>query len=339
MGAMTQTVRPSALDVARSTSASGLSTPAARWTIVFAWCCVIAATAIANSFAQPSVDMVFAFAFALTGVFALTEPRDAPLRPIRAGGVVVFAVGGAALGLWANEKGDVNVWLVNFVGHLVALLIVRGNLLASVLGLLMLTLTVCGWGILAAEEITVMVNALTLPLSGFVLGLMWRRFLNRIVAKERLHYASVAESERRRAVTEAAGARFRVELDEIAAEVREPLRRLTLVSCIDDALRNEIVSVEANIRDRLRAPRLRHPELIGAVARARDRGIEVRMTSNPTENALIGNVCALRLARILDNLNPPTRVVLSTSESSADIVTVVIDSRETHQRLSVNAII
>ncbi|QBE49269.1 hypothetical protein [Leucobacter triazinivorans] len=323
------------METARGTGASGLATPAARWTIVLAWVCVTASWLIDSSFTAPPPLAVLAHLFALGGVFALTDPRDTPLTGARALAVPILAISATAL-ILVSSDGSESTWLVNFASYLTALQVARGNTIVGLCASIVQALCVIVWAVSTSQPHDAVIPMLTIPTTALILSFIWRWALRGIVARERRHRSATAESERRIAAVNAAAIRYQNELDAIGRQVRPSLLRLRDSAALDEASLTEAMLVESAVRDRIRAHRLQHPRLISAVERARSRGVTVTMLSDLADQAVIGNDAAERIADALEATEAPAAVTISTSLRARSHIVFVAEGIQGHRRMQIH---
>ncbi len=257
-----------------TTAAGGLGTPAARWAFVFGWSCGILQGLVDDSLSRAPLLWTVALAAGLIGVLALTTPGDRHLSAPVAGITVVIACFVAVTAVQtASAVGD--VWGLDLAAYLAPFLIVRGNLVAGVIGGLLVPGVAAVWAAPQDPSLEQWALLLGIPIGCLLAASAWRLVLRWIVQQERLHRGAAARAAERAEADAAALAATRAELASISADVTPLLERLCAGEPVDAALRAELAFVEADVRDRIRAPHLRHPVLVAAIATLRRRGVEV----------------------------------------------------------------
>lgn len=119
----------------------------------------------------------------------------------------------------------------------------------------------------------------------YALGIIWLFALRHIVVQERAHRSETAEHARQIGAEHEAAERIGRELALVRAKTEHVLALLRDGAPLDDELRTEIAVVEGEIRDRIRSPRLQHPELNAAISTARARGTQVNVLAEDSPDA------------------------------------------------------
>lgn len=267
-----------------TTAAGGLGTPAARWAFVFGWVCGILQGLVDDSLARAPLLWAAALATGLIGVLALTTRGDRHLSAPVAGMTIAIACFVAVTALrTASAVGD--VWGLDLAAYLATFLIVRGNLVAGVIGGLLVPGIAAVWA--APQEPSPQQWALLLgiPIGCLLAASAWRLVLRWIVRQERLHRGTAARAAERAEADAVALAATRAELAAISADVTPLLERLCAGEPVEAGLRADLAFVEADVRDRIRAPHLQHPVLVPAIATLRRRGVEVVVLGEASEDA------------------------------------------------------
>jgi hypothetical protein len=317
---------------AAGTGAAGLATRGARWALVFVWTMGVAKGVIDGRFAHPDPLLMTAYAVALGGALVLTHPVDRPLSGIRAALVPIAALTVTALVLLADVPAQPE-WLIDFSAYLLALLIARGN---PVLGLGCGVVQVAGvvlWGIATGRPASGVTAMLAIAVMSYVLGIIWRMVLRGVVRQERAHRTEAAESDRRERAARAAAAQFQLDLEAIRDQAAPVLSRIARGDDLDPALLADISVLEGAIRDRVRSPRLRHPQLDEAVSRARRRGVRVTLLADVgTVPRTIGDAAAGRIVDILGRHPAARSVVVAAAAPESDELSVLVETPEGHAR-------
>ncbi|MFT4109930.1 hypothetical protein [Propionicimonas sp.] len=260
--------------ISATTAAGGLGTPGARWAFVFGWSCGVLQGAVDGSLSRAPLLWAVALAAGLIGVLALTTPGDRDLSAPVAGATVGIAglVAVTAL-VTAGAVGD--VWGLDLAAYLATFLIVRGNLVAGLVGGLLVPGVAAVWAVPQEPSLEQWALLLGIPVGCLVAASAWRLVLRWMVGQERRHRSAAARAAERAEADAAALAATRDELASIGVDVTPLLERLCAGEPVDAGLRAELAFVEADVRDRIRAPHLRHPVLVSAVASLRQQGVEV----------------------------------------------------------------
>lgn len=314
------------------TGAAGLATRGARWVMIAAWCCGIVQGIIQGLFSPPAPAYLAALVMLFAGSIILTHRSDAPLRGWRAWAVPAATLLATALMLSVIDHAD-ETWVVYFASYLVGLEIGRGNPAIGGAGLGVQIALVIGWGIATGQPSDGIGAMISIPVMAGILGVIWRLTLRGMVARERAHRSEAAESIRRGAAARAAAEQYRQELDDITREVEGLLERLRDDNQLDDDLVTELTAREGMIRDRIRSPRLHHPDVAEAAAVARMRGIRVAILANQAPGApQISDRSAREVAAILSAIRTGS-VVISSGARAMDMLNIVVDTGEDHRRI------
>lgn len=296
---------------ARGTGASGLATRAARWAMVFVWATGVARGLLEGVFNPPSPLTVGAHVAVLAGVFLLTDPRDRPLGRARAAGVAVIALAGTYAATTATDSAA-DVWLLDFSAYLLALMLARGNVGFGLAGGVAQVAYVVAWASASGQAAAGTVEMISIPVMSYILGVMWRVVLGWIVNAERAHRTERARGEREAAAAIAATELFRDELARVREEVTPSLEAIANGHSIDSDMLTRIAVLEGAIRDRTFTPRLQHPQIVEAAARARARGVRITMVAQDGPGrALISEAAAEQIARLIDTATSGSLIISS----------------------------
>lgn len=304
-------------------TASGLGTRSARWALVFVWF-----TGVLSGFIQgyPDHDLprvVLAYAVVLAGAVLLTTPGARPLPVWRAALVAAVPVVVAALALpQAHGSGD--VWLIDIGGYLVGLLVARGNVVLGWIGLVAVAVEVVAGNVVLSGVDVDAAAILAKPVMAVIVGTVWRIVVAGMVRRERALRSASALAALESAALETATITSRAELDEILALVRPALDRIVDGSPLSDEERRQIVALEAQVRDRLRAPALSIPVIAGSAFAARLRGVEVVLLGDrSTGRNTVGGELGMRLAQLIDGMGAGRVSIRVNPAGRASDVTVV----------------
>lgn len=315
---------------AQGTGAGGLATRGARWAFLFAWATGGAKAIIDGQFELSSPILLSACVLLLVGMILLTHREDLPLRGLRAIAVPVLALAALALEL-AVGPDEALVWLLHFAGYLIAALFVRGNPVLGGVAMTVYLVALTGWTFYHGLPTAVAVQILMPPLVAFAVGIVWQLVLRGIVRRERAHRSEAAEHERQIRAEREAAERTRRELDLVRSKVEDPLIRLRDGAVLDKAFRTELAVIEGGIRDRMRSPRLQHPELDRAIAAARARGASVTvLADDSSDSPRLGERAASEVAAILRDAVDAASLVVAWTEP--ELVSVVVRSGDRSER-------
>lgn len=292
---------------------SGLGTPAARAFLLAPWASAVLYTAaVWPELARPLLAAA-ALGVLLAEILAVSRPGRtvaglsavvAAVAPVTTCALLVLATAGDLHG---------RMWTVQLSGFYTSLLLVRGrprlSWSAFALQAGLLVAAAVGTGQVAALP-----ALLVLQTAAMAVGVYWRRML----------VANARDAERaRRAADEAAAlaaanrtaaTRAFTQLAGIRALTRATLVDLSAADALTGELRERAARLEVTVREGLRAPRLATEPVRGAVLRARDRGVVVRLLDD-SQGAPVHPAVLERVAAALDSargeavvrLGPPGR--------------------------------
>jgi hypothetical protein len=315
---------------AQATGAAGLATRGARWAFLFAWAMGGAKAIIEGKFDPSSPIILSACVLLLTGVILLTHREDLPLHGLRAVAVPVLAL--AALGLeLAVGPDEALLWLLHFPGYLIAALFVRGNTVLGAVGTGLYLVALTGWifyhGLPAESAFQILMPSLV----AFAVGIVWQQVLRGVVRRELAHRSEAAEHARQIRAEREAAERTRRELDLVRSKTEHALIRLRDGAPLDEAFRTELAVIEGGIRDRIRSPRLQHPDLDRAIAMARARGASVTVLAEGSPGSPpLGEREAREVAAILQDTADADSLVIAWTEPG--LVSVVARSGDRSER-------
>lgn len=309
-------------------TSSGLSLRAARWIMVLVWGTGVLHGALLGEFSASGPWGVAAYASALVAAILLTLARPGPL-PTPIGWIMVGCAAVATLVVLVQYSGPDTVWLLKFSSYVVALSIPRGNPVIGGIGGLVLVGLGVSWAIDvrtdASDVVSMLVNPVMAPIAGFIWLFVTRRFVNR----EQHAHRAAAEAEARQRVAGHVLQGIRAELAEIRDVVREPLARIVAGAVIDDQERTRVSIAEARVRDGIRAPQLRNPELDAAIAEASGRGVEVVVLGEPDRNRRLGSDTAAALVALVTDPSAERITLRSLPPGRAGDVSVVVEGGST----------
>ena len=167
-----------------------------------------------------------------------------------------------------------------------------------------------------------------------VIGTAWRWSLHRVVTRELQHEREADRAAIAASITESATSAARLELAEIRAEVSPVLIRLRDGAVLDDAQVQEVAIVEAEVRDRIRSPRLRHERLRTAIASARRRGVHiVLLGSADASGDVIGDDLAAAVALLTDAIDRGSITIRAVPPGRTGALSVLLDAGDRSERL------
>lgn len=317
----------------RNASASGLSTPAARWIMVLVWCSGVLQEFLQSGFSATGTIGISAYLATLCSVVIVTSRRPGPLSVPRAWLLVACAMFVAIVVLWQHEDSG-SLWLLRFALYAVALAIPRGNsVIAGIGGVLLVALSAI-WLLQTNVDADVVLGNLGNSITSPIVGYIWLFVIRRFVGQEQKARRSAAEAESREMATALAADAFRDDLYSIRALVQGPIENISEGRQIDDAARLRIRVVEARVRDGIRAPQLRDHGLDEAIADARSRGVEIVVLGERNGHKRLGSDLARDIRELISDVTldrvtlralPPGRegdvsVVLERGDSSQFIL-------------------
>jgi hypothetical protein len=307
-----------------ATSAGGLGTEAARWAFLFGLACSVLQGFVDGTFATSPLVWAAALTAALCGFLILTTPGAHLLSPAAAWSTVAAALFVAAATLW-SAPAVTELWGLGLAAYLATFLIVRGNVVAGMVGGVLVPGIAALWAWPrgpSPEEWALLVG---IPIGSLAAAWAWRLVLRWIVGLERVHRTDAAQAEERAAADAEALAATRKELAGIRAEVTGLLGRIASGERIDDELRTELSCVEAGVRDRIRAPHLNHPDLLATIATIRRRGVEVVLLGEPRRvGERVSDRLAMSICRLIDVVAAGRVTIRTLPEGRAAAASVVI---------------
>lgn len=275
-------------DVMLEPGAAGVGTRAARIGLVVVWLSGIVHSLVRADFAMFGWIGAATYLTALAGAFILTVVHPGGLTRAE-GAALLFTTTAVLLSVLATaDIGDSpasDIWLLNFVGYLLALTIARGSPWAGGIGIAVQLTLILIWSFATGQPADGVVEMLTLPVSAAIVGITWLLVFRAIVRRERRVPSASTREESRLMTRVSAEAELTVaaELAQIARIAVPLLRRVARGDVIDEGFVNELTAAEGAIRDRIRAPELAHPVLTDAVDRARAVGIHVLVLGSAGE--------------------------------------------------------
>ena len=268
----------------QGTDAGGLATRATRWALVFAWA-MSGAQTIIDGQSAPSVPLLaLAYALTLAAVLILTSTGDLRLTGAAALAVPYLALSATAVGLLAAPA-VASIGLLHFASYPLALLFIRGNPVLGGVGATVHVAMVAVWVRLHDAGLDVAVQVLVALVVASIVSIVWMLTLRVIVARERTHRLAAAEHALQSDLAREASEYIGRELDLVRAKTEGVLAGLRDGDALDDESRARIAVIEGEIRDRIRSPRLQHPEVTAAIATARARGAAVTVLAEAAPDA------------------------------------------------------
>lgn len=315
-----------------STGAGGLGTTSARWALTVAWGLGLVSDLLSGAVAPPFGSELLALPFGLVGAIALTTRGDHPLPTRRAVTVAAAAVI-SAVGALASGAALGPTWSFNFAAYLAALLLPRGNVPAGLVSGSLIALLGLAWGIAFDASVAQFVDLLALPVLGLVVGAIWRWLLGRIVLREVTFNREVERAAMAARIAEASDAAIRAELAEVGADVGGLLSILSEGRPLDDELVARISVAEADLRDRIRSPRLRHATLRAAIDRARRRGVQVLLLGSSSQETAMTGPLAESLVEALDAVGAGTVTLRAIPPGREGEISLLRADEESSERL------
>lgn len=285
----------------------GMRTPAA-WALVAAYavtCVLLAAYAApgAGSFWPPAL----AAAVCITAAVALVAvPGDPmPLGPSIALASTGVVSCGLVLSVTALPMPDLSpLWTLGLSKIIFSFMCVRGRVGLAWLGLALTIATAFVW---SGQPERFGFAVLAINAAPVLMGTVFALTIRPVV---RSIYALREQSTQRIAAEAAASAMIEerdAQLDRLDELARPLLERIASGSELDDAERLDCLLLEARLRDTLRAPMLQDIALVGEVAAARRRGVEVVLlddhgmdTAEPVVRERVQSAIADELAAVAD---------------------------------------
>lgn len=299
---------------AEGVGAGGLAAPGARWALVFVWAMGSVRRVLDGQPIIPSLWFPIAYTMLLIAVLLLTRRENLPLRCANAILVPSLALGGLVI-VQAAQPETPPDWMVYVTAYLMALLFVRGNPVASGVGVLVHLVIVGTWAGTGAVPADMLAHVLLASLIAGTVAVVWRVTLSTIVAREHEHRSDAAKHERQIQAEHEAAERSARELELVRSKASDVLARLSAGEPLDDAFRTEIAMVEGGIRDRIRSPRMQHPVLTREIDAARAQGTSVTMLADDSPDAPnLGEATAREIAAILRSLNGADSLVVAWTE-------------------------
>ncbi len=315
-----------------STGAGGLGTPSARWALLTVWALGVVSDTLRGAVAPPFGSELLALPFGLVSATVLTTRGDDALSSRRAivvgGAAVISAAGALASGA---ELG--HTWSFNLAAYVVALLLPRGNVRAGLVSGAAIGVLGLAWGIASRASLAQFVDLLALPMLALVVGAVWRGLLGRIVRRELTYNREAERAAMAAQVAEASGVAIRTELAEIATDVGDLLDIIGEGRPLDDELVDAITVAEADVRDRIRSPNLRHSALRAGIDRARRRGVQVQLLGSSSQPSALTDLLAERLVETLDAVDAGTVTVRAIPPGRQGAVSLLRAGEETSERL------
>lgn len=312
--------------IAEATYGAGLGTRAARWVFVFVWICGVWVGFIDEYFSPLDPLNASVYAAGLMGALILTTPGSAALPAARSVWLPVIAMYIVVLVLLrAPEYG--NNPLIVYAMYLVAFAIPRGNVVMGGLGSALVIGYASIWALMHGASGGALADLLVIPIGCVAAAIAWRLVLRRIVSQERHHRTAAGQAAQRAAASLEAIRASQQELQDVRAEVAPLLEKIAEGSPIDTEMRVALVQTEAAVRDRIRAPHLQHPDLVGAFARLRDREVTVVVLGEPvTDGDVIEEALVARLVEVISEATEGRVTVRSLPQGRAAAISVVLQS-------------
>ncbi|WP_291049434.1 hypothetical protein [Herbiconiux sp.] len=250
---------------------SGLGAVAVVYVLTQTACAVLASLAVAGTW--PLNLAVLATALLAAEILRRTPSRRP--GPGRTAPVVALVLGGLVAGALTLPFGYGTTWFSVAFAFVFVAFALRGRIGVAVTGgaMIVAVLVVTGLaaGVSAGELVQVTVRPVVLITLAAALLMVAERLHRRIAA---LHHEAVDQAERR-SWTLAARSELAIRVAELGRTVVPLLERIAAGGDPTPAERREYASWEGELRDSLRAGSLARDPLVGVVAAARDRGVDV----------------------------------------------------------------
>ncbi|MGC0366469.1 hypothetical protein ABH922_004453 [Rhodococcus sp. 27YEA15] len=223
-------------------------------------------------------------------------------------------------------------WPIGMSTVVLTFMCVRGRTAFAWLGLTAMVVTVTIWLVVTKQNATQAFSLTSLSIGPVLMATM---FAYTIRPRSKIIYR-LREQSTRRIAAEAAASAALAERDEqlnrLDLLARPLLERVASGIPLTEHERTACALLEAELRDSLRAPGLRRPNLIAAVQAARERGVEVVLLDDHglddadvavrsrLDQAVIRELAGLDTGKVTVRILPPRRDIAATVLVSADEV-------------------
>lgn len=211
------------------------------------------------------------------------------------------------------------LWVVQLSGFYAALLLARGSARLSWTAAALQWAFLVGYGAATGQLADVPAHVV-LPASAMAIGVYWRRMLLANVRSAERARRAADETAALAAANRTAAARAFTQLADIRSLTLGTLEDLHRADGLTPGLRERSARLEVTVREGLRAPRLAVEPVRGAVLRARNRGLGVRLLDDshgaPVHPAVLDRItvaldgCAR--GEVVVRLAPPGRAYAAT---------------------------
>lgn len=302
---------------------TGFNTPALRAAMVGLWAFIAAYTVLNGTFAaQPMIGG--ALAAGLAGSVVLTQPDERLSRRDS----VLLAVGAILAGcaVFAYETPGYDMWAYTFATFLASAQLVRGHYRGGGAAAVGVCLVGAVWGWARGTDLAGFIAVLTLPVivpaTFFGISLVMGRFVRRT----RDLRSTAARAQLAEAATLEATELGRIELARVRAEADPLLLQIRERRVIDDDFRKEVALAEATIRDRIRSPRLQHPQLNETIRGLRSAGTSVLLLGEAMEGdrATLGDDLAEAVSALIRHTAPGAAVTIRALPAHAAAALTVV---------------
>lgn len=316
------------------TGGGGLGTGAARWALSAVWALGVLHMVLNGRIDPLDPRLLAAHTASLLGAFLLTAPGDRVLDRPRAIAVAAASLTTAVL-VYSLQPPLEYLYTYNFGSYLVALLLVRGNVLVAGIGSGLYLVSGWCWALLRPDAtVTGVVSFMAVPTAALITGIIWLVSLARTVAAERERRLEEAEARLAADLADQAAARDRRELAEISGELGPLLLGIARGDPLDARVHRELRIAEATIRDRLRAPWSLHPVLAAAIAERRRAGVEVLLLGERAEpNARIRDELAAAIVAIIGAVEYGAVTIRAVPRGRGPAISVLVESADRVDRL------
>lgn len=310
---------------------SGLGSRTARLAMLFVWATGCVQVAILWPQRSGPV-LLLACGLTLAGAVALTMPGTATLPGWRAALVAAVPVANAVLVLPGMTSVAQGTWLLDIGSYLAGLLMVRGHLALGWAGGGGLLGGLAWWIAVHRPPAEDAVALLVQPAIALVVGTVWHLSLRTLIARVTAHRAAGARAALERRAALSAAERAHTELVAIAELTGPLLSRIASGELLGADDRHRALLLEASLRDRLRAPGLAREPLARAVARARERGVEVLLLEDRREAPPLGPESLAVVANLVDAAPSGSITVRALPPGRRHLLSVLVDADGVHTR-------
>lgn len=316
-------------------SSFGLASRPARYSLIFALV-VGGAYGVHGGIVPGGPRGSVVYALLLVAVLLITARGPGRLPRPEALLLAIISLAASTLTLLLVD-GPNELWTHSFGFHLIAMLVFRGRPALSLGASFAFFAIAVGWAAASGWTPMETVSALTFPVLAILASWLWALISGYFGRREMLAVAGLETARLRRLAEEETERKYRVELDRIAGIVGPALERIASGEALDDMTRREIAAVEGEVRDRIRAPGLHHPELARAVAAARRRGLRVLLLGGEADAASLSDPVAARIVELLEQVEAGSVTIRKVPPGRESAYSVLVESELGADRHSFDA--